>query len=274
MKANVKKENINQHRRRNLERLDEIRHRQNRLSTATRRRNEESPSGIHGKTQVDCFEIHSIELVLVALILCISAWIWAYPWNMISVILTAILLAITVIGIVHRYVKRREQSKLLKNPFETQFYIPKAIEHKVDYYSQDDNIHMENKLTLTSNSEHDVMIRSRARLDVTLLEVQYGCMDYMKGVDYLKAMPEPLYYANPWVKKGLKREIHPEESEEHYVDTANTYHIVCSGRVRPKGGDLLHGLRIKTKEKGTYTFGVVYIMPDGEARNDLTIKVV
>jgi len=83
---------------------------------------------------------------------------------MISVILTAILLAITVIGIIYRYVKRRAHTKLLKDPFETQSYIPKAIEHKVDYYPQDNNIHLKNELTLASNSEHDVMIRSRARL--------------------------------------------------------------------------------------------------------------
>ncbi len=50
MKTNGEKENLNQHRRTNLERLDEVRHRQNRLSTATQRRNEESPPRIHGKT--------------------------------------------------------------------------------------------------------------------------------------------------------------------------------------------------------------------------------
>ena len=172
---------------------------------------------------------------------------------MICVILTAILLAITVIGIIYRYVKRRAHTKLLKDPFETQFYIPKAIEHKVDYYPQDNSIHLKNELTLASNSEHDVMIRSRARLHLTLNEVQYGCMDHLKGVDYLKSMPEPLYYFNPWVKKGVKREIRPEDNVDHYVDTANAYHIVYHGRAQPKVVDLLNGLRTKKPRRKEHT---------------------
>jgi len=193
---------------------------------------------------------------------------------MIGVFLTAILLAITVIGILYRCYKRREYSKLLKAPFDTEFYIPKAIEYKVDYHMQDDTPHGEQELTLSPNSEQVVMIRSKARLDVALLEVLYGCMDYEKGIDFLKSMPEPLYYFNPWVKTGIRREIHPERDPDHYVDTTNAYHIICHGRVRPKGSDLLAGLWMKTKEKGTYKFRVTYVMPYGEAESFLTINVV
>lgn len=97
----------------------------------------------------------------------------------------------------------------------------------------------------------------------------------MKGVDYLKSMPEPLFYFNPWVKKGIRRKILPEEDKNHYVDTANAYHIAYpGGRELPEGSDLLNGLRLKTKEKGTYEFGVVYLMPEGEAKTSLTINVV
>ncbi len=71
----------------------------------------------------------------------------------------------------------------------------------------------------------------------------------MKGVDYLKSMPEPLYYFNPWVGKGVKREIRPEDNADHYVDTANAYHIVYHGWAWTKGVDLLNGLRIKTRRK-------------------------
>jgi hypothetical protein len=222
-----------------------------------------------GKAQVDSAGIVSWELSLLVA-LCLFASITSWPWNIVAAIVS-ILIAISVFY--DRY-KRWKRSKLLKNPFETQFYIPKAIEHKVDYYPQDDDIHTPPELTLSANSEHDVMIRSRAKVPVTLIEVQYGCMDYLKGVDYLKAMPEPLYYINPWVKKGIKREIHPEANEDHYVDTANAYHIVYHGRDWPKGSDILNGLRIKTKEKGRYTFGVVYIMPEREAESSLIINVV
>jgi len=50
MKTNAEEENVNQYRRTNLERLDEVRHRQNRVSTTIKRRDEESPPRIHGQT--------------------------------------------------------------------------------------------------------------------------------------------------------------------------------------------------------------------------------
>lgn len=52
MKTNGKKENVNKHRRGNLERVDEIRHRQNRFYSETERGNEKSASSIHGKTRL------------------------------------------------------------------------------------------------------------------------------------------------------------------------------------------------------------------------------
>ena len=52
MKSNGEKENINQHRQQRLERMDEIRHRQDRLGSETKRRNGKSASRIHGKTFV------------------------------------------------------------------------------------------------------------------------------------------------------------------------------------------------------------------------------
>jgi hypothetical protein len=52
MTTNGEEENLNQHRRPSLERLDEIRHRQNRISQKTKRRNGKRSQRIHERTQV------------------------------------------------------------------------------------------------------------------------------------------------------------------------------------------------------------------------------
>lgn len=202
MTANGEEENLNQHRRQSLERLDEVRHRQNRLSAATKRRNGECPQGIHEKNQLEHLALFPPETSMAMTFLFLS-WVSSYSWPFVSAVFAAGSFIILAGGLIYRWHKRREYSKLLKAPFDTDFYIPKAIEHKVDYHLQDDSPHSEQELTLPPNSEHVVMIRSKARLDVALLEVLYGCMDYEKGIAYLNAMPEPLYYFNPWVKTGI-----------------------------------------------------------------------
>lgn len=54
MTANGEEENFNQHRRPSLERLDEIRHRQDGLGASVKRGNGGCPSGVYGKTWVAC----------------------------------------------------------------------------------------------------------------------------------------------------------------------------------------------------------------------------
>jgi len=187
---------------------------------------------------------------------------------MIGVILTAILLAITVIGIVYRWYKRRERAKLLKQPFEVHFLIPKQTEFKVDYHPQDNEYHYPDELSLPSNSETVVVVWMKPRLNIVLSELQFGCT----GDNESK--PEPLYYFNWWVKEGPRKEIHPETDENHYRDTANIYHMMYHGRAIPEGEVHLPGLRIRTKEKGKYDFWIGVIMPEGRSDKTLKINVV
>jgi hypothetical protein len=267
MTADGEKENVNQHRRPSLERLDEIRHRQNRISTATKRRNGESPSRIHGKTQVD----DVLPQLIMVLPFCILDMISSFPWNMIGTIIGAMVLAFAVLAF--RRIRKqdaleRERKEKLKDPFEVHFLIPKAAEHKVDYHPQDSEYHYPDELTLPSNSEADVLVWLKPRLDLTLAALHFGC------TGDIQSKPEPLYYFNPWVKEGAIREIHPGKSSDHYKDTTNIYHIPYQNEACPKDENRIIGLKMRTKKRGTYPFSVIWVMPEGRGeKNPLTIRV-
>jgi hypothetical protein len=202
---------------------------------------------------------------------CILGMISSFPWNMIGSIIAATVLVFAVLAF--RRVRRqdaleRERKEKLRDPFEVHFLIPKTTEHRVDYYPQDGEYHHPDELTLPPDSEVDVVVWMKPRLNVVLSELQFGCL----GDNDSK--PEPLYYFNWWVKEGPRKEIRPEDDKGHYRDVTNYYHMMYYGRAIPKDEIHLPGLRIRTKKKGTYDFWVGIIMPEGRADKMLKINVV
>ena len=164
--------------------------------------------------------------------------------------------------------KRWKRSRQLRDPFQIKFLIPRVTEHKVDYYPQDKDIHLLDELVLPSNSEHDVMIRMVPRLDLVLNELQFGCLGE------IESKPEPLHHFNPYIKEGKKRETHPDTSMSHYKDYTNYYHMEYHDKTYHKNDPVITGLRMRTKEKGTYRFWVCFIMPELATENRvLTMKV-
>jgi len=158
-------------------------------------------------------------------------------------------------------------AKLLKEPCEVHFLIPKETEFKVDYHAQDNEYHYPDELSLPSNSETVVVVWMKPRLDLIMSELQFGCMGETESI------PESLYYVLPWVKKGVIRERHPEIDENHYVDVTNIYHIVQRDGAWPKNEVKLAGLKMRTKEKGKYRFWISFIMPEARGEKTLTVNV-
>ena len=105
----------------------------------------------------------------------------------------------------------------------------------MDCYAQDSEYRYPDELSLPSNSEKDVVVWMKPRLDLIMSELQFGCI----GETELK--PEPLYYILPWVKKGMINEKHPEADENHYVDVTNIYHIVFLKSRARMGPNVLDG---------------------------------
>lgn len=202
-----------------------------------------------------------------------------FPWNMLSTIIaaTSAIIAATVLVFAvlsYRRVKRQdaldsERKERLKDPFEVHFLIPNAMEHKVSYYQQDSEEHHVDELRLSSNSEVDIVVWMKPRLNIVLSQLQFGCI----GPDN-DAKPEPLYYFNWWVKEGPRKKITPEDDKGQYRDITNYYHIMYYDRAMPKDEIHLPGLRIRTKKKGTYDFWIGIIMPEGRADKTLKINVV
>jgi hypothetical protein len=222
-------------------------------------------SSVHGKTQVN----DALPLLIMVLPFCILGMISSFPWNMIGTIIAAVVLAFAVLEFKRRRKQdslERERKEKLKDPFEIHFLIPKAVEHKVDYHPQDSEYHHPDELSLPSNSEVDVVVWLKPRLNVVLTELQFGCIG-----DDNESKPEPLYYVNPFVKEGLRREIRPNHDANHYRDWQNYYHIMYHGRAIPEEEVHLVGLRIRTKKKGSYPFWIGIIMPEGRA--DKTLKI-
>ena len=196
------------------------------------------------------------------------SWAWFYPWPMIGVFLTAALLTITIVGIIYRWHKTRERAKLLADPFETHFLIPTATDYKIDYYPQDNDIHLPDELVLPSNSKKDVMIRMVPRLDLVLNELQFGC------IGEIESKPEPLYHFDPYVKEGLRRKTTPKMDKRHYKDWKNYYHIELEGKVCHKDDKVITGLKVRTKAKGTFCFWVCFAtLEQTTETRTLTIKV-
>jgi hypothetical protein len=110
---------------------------------------------------------------------CILGMISSFPWNMISTIIAATVLVFAVLTF--RRIRKqdsleRERKEKLKDPFEVHFLIPKTTEHKVDYYPQDGENHYLDELRLPSNSEVDVVVWMKPRINVVLSELQFGCL--------------------------------------------------------------------------------------------------
>jgi hypothetical protein len=206
-----------------------------------------------------------------ALPFCILDMISSFPWNVISTIIAATVLAFAVLEFRRRRKQdsqERERQEKLKDPFEVHFLIPNAMEHKVSYYPQDSEEHRVDELSLPSDSEVDIVVWMNPRLNVVLSELQFGC------IGDNESKPEPLYYFNWWVREGPRKVIRPEDDKGQYRDITNYYHMIYYGRGMPKDEIHLPGLRIRTKKKGTYDFWIGIIMPEGRADKTLKINVV
>lgn len=216
-----------------------------------------------GKTQVDSADIGSYELPLLVA-LCLFSSITSWPWNIIAATVS-ILIAIPLFY--DRY-RRWRRSRQLRDPFEIHFLIPTATDHKVDYYRQDNDIHLPDELVLPSNSEKDVMIRMVPRLDLVLNGLQFGC------IGEVESKPEPLYHFDPYVKEGIRRKTTPKTDKHHYKDWKNYYHIEFEGKVCHKDDKVITGLKVRTKVKGTFCFWVCFAtLEQTTEKRTLTIKV-
>jgi hypothetical protein len=202
---------------------------------------------------------------------CILGMISSFPWNMIGTIIAATVLVFAVLEFRRRRKQdslERERKEKLKDPFEIHFLIPTVTDYKVDYYPQDNGIHLPDELVLPSNSEKDVMIRMVPRLDLVLNELRFGC------IGEIESKPEPLYHFDPYVKEGLRRETHPKTDKNHYKDWKNYYHMEFQGKVCHKDDPIITGLKMRTKAKGTFCFWACFVtLEQTTETRTLTIKV-
>ena len=219
---------------------------------------------MYEKTQVDSQSILPDEAFVATALLCIG-WVLYSSWTFVSALAASGSLLILVGGLLYRWHKRRQLAKLLKDPCEVHFLILKESEFKMGYDTQDGEYHNRDELFLPSDSERVVVVWMKPRLDLTMSELQFGC------IGETGSKPEPLYYFLPWVKTGAIREKHPETDEDHYVDVTNIYHIVQREKKWVKDEEKMAGLMIRTKAKGKYDFWMRFLMPG--VRADKTLKI-
>lgn len=200
----------------------------------------------------------------VAVALCLLSWVLYNSWTLVSALAATGSFLILAGGLIYRLRQRR----LLKDPCTVHFVILKENEFKMDYHTQDSEYHYPDELSLPSNSERVVVIWMKPRLDLTMNELQFGC------IGETGSKPEPLYYVLPWVKTGVIKEKHPDKDEDHYVDVTDIYHIVQRDKLWVKDEEKMAGLMIRTKAKGKYDFWMRFLMPGVRADKTLKINVI
>ena len=244
--------------------------RQDRFGKKIKRENGKSPTRIHATTQIanntpfnKRYDKYFFEFLM---IFCGSLFdrILPYPWSLI-----ADLVAIGGFFILFgRWLYHNIWRKYyrVKNPADIYFWTPKKSDYQLDYIEQDEDEHLLEQLTLPPNSEKVIFLSIKPKLDIVVNELSFGC----EGKKDDK--PEPCMYFNQFVHRGIN-EKSPDTDHRHYVDSNLHYHMEEWNKVFIKGITIIHGFKIKTKNKGDYPFKIRFLTIEGEGQANLKIHV-
>lgn len=146
------------------------------------------------------------------------------------------------------------------------FLITDVKRYKLTYVHQDEKEHLVEELILPAYKEVPIMIWLKPSSNYTVEDRYFGC----EG-DYEKK-PEPISYFNPFILRGKRREITPEEDSDHYVDFHKYYHTK-KRQEYTKDEVYVAGYKIKTYEEGDYRAQYIMRTPNTVKTYKLQIKV-
>lgn len=164
-------------------------------------------------------------------------------------------------------ISQRESYPKLEGELEKiGFLIIDVKRYKLTYVHQDEKEHLVKELILPLYKEVPIMIWLKPMGNYTVEDRYFGC----EG-DY-ETKPEPIFYFNPFVLRGKRRKITPEEDYDHYVDIHKYYHIKRSQEYT-KDEVYVAGYMIKTYEEGDYPAQYILRTPNTVKSYKLLIKV-
>jgi hypothetical protein len=164
-----------------------------------------------------------------------------------------------VLSFVLGWIGRRIYDTKLRSPVRMYFLIPDK-RCKLSYANQDNEEHLIEELVLPSNSESQVLIWFKPRVNYYEDSIYFGC----KGD--LNKKPWVIDFSNPFVlDNNLQR--------SYYRDWHQHYHIL-TGRSRIKEEVYVSGFVVKTFEEGEYEANVFLHTPSklGRAKLKITVK--
>lgn len=153
----------------------------------------------------------------------------------------------TLVGLkaLYNWCKRRrekkEYDKIMEDPIEMQFYIPRLKDFKITYEKQDTKIHPKYELEIPKGIEDVIFIRILPRIDGRVGNRYFGV-----EIKEPKGQPEIFYCQNPFRKETSFQ-------EDWYEDWDGFVHFV-EEQFWHKDEIYVFAFKIKTHKKGDYTF--------------------
>jgi hypothetical protein len=207
-----------------------------------------------------------------AMISGVLATIKAWQWPIISALISAISLLLSVatlslivcLQIVRPWRRRRK----LRRPFDAYFSIPLIDRVALNYVQQDDCEHYVKELVVPPNSKIPIQIVLAPKLSFLEREIYFGCGENV--VDSEK--PRATESLVPFVVKGVRKSGKPDADHPgHYIDYNGFYHV--REDVLYTNDTRVIGFMLVTRATGTYPAQVYTVTDEVRGQADLTIRV-
>ena len=146
------------------------------------------------------------------------------------------------------------------------FLITDLDRFELTYVNRDEKEHLVKELILPADNEVPIIIWLRPGGNYTVEDRYFGCEGDLKN------KPEPVSCFNPFVLRGIRREVTLEENSDHYIDHHKYYHITRRQEFT-KEEVYLGGYKIKTHGEGDFEVKYIIRTPNTVKEHELKIKV-
>jgi hypothetical protein len=177
--------------------------------------------------------------------------------------LALIIAIIGVVGVVpvsklaYDYAKRRkekkEYEKIMKDPVEVHFFIPREKTFEVGYAKQDSRVQPLDELEIPRGMEDVIFLRMRPKIDLKVRDIYFGFL-----IKETRKKPE-ISYSNAFMKESTFE-------RKWYKDWHGHLHFPGE-RFWYKNETYVFALNIRTYEKGDYPFFMFFALSCNEYKS-------
>jgi hypothetical protein len=190
--------------------------------------------------------------------------------------------AVTGIGLVCIEIDKRifgprrhklQRERELNDPVDINFLVPPLSQRIIEYARQDDREHLLYEVSLKPYTSTVVELRIHPRIHFVTDAFLFGCFHDDADLTVKEQKPRPMELIDVYGQGYVRPNSRPGETPGHVINSRLQYRWNYEMKWNSLT-TLIVGIRINTREEGTYIWETRFIGNETESVKNLTIRVV